>query len=112
MLVLVKFSDTAHYVTHPLFAPPSLIANEPFSPPKAENRTSGFLAPNGSIHQSSSVSNDLKSQKREILQVPMFGLGKSPKTGSFEFESIDHPMGGGGLKVASSVESIHSTASQ
>ena len=70
-------------------------------------------APNGGIHPSRSMSHDLKDQAKDILQVPTFGLGTSPKTGAYEFESISQRPGGNAkLLMAESSESVHSTSSQ
>ena len=72
-----------------------------------------LVAPNGSLHPSRSMSHDLKDQASGILQVPTFGFPTSPKTGAFEFESINQSSDSSNLLLkVGSKESIHSTSSQ
>ena len=86
--------------------------NEPLSPHVVCNPGASLqLSIATGVHPSRSVSHDLSDQRKGLLEVPTFGFSTSPKTGSFEFESITK-LEAGVLFKSSSADSVHSTSSQ
>lgn len=86
--------------------------NEPLSPSVVNNPGASLqLSIATGVHPSRSVSHDLSNQRKGLLEVPTFGFSTSPKTGSFEFESITK-LGAVALYKSSSADSVHSTSSQ
>ncbi len=81
--------------------------SEPLSPQKLESSLVAQLAVGIHPARSLSTNETSKAGGSGLLAVPTYGFSTSPKSGSFEYESIGKP----GPYARGSSDSIHSTSS-